>query len=249
MSILLTAHDLHVSYGKSDAVRDMCISVESRGVVALLGPNGAGKSTTLNAIMGLLPYRGKVVFDGVDLGRLSTEDRIEAGLCLVPETRELFTTMTVEENLMLGSYVHRRRGIRAQRARRDEVYSLFPRLLERRRQLAGTLSGGERQMLALGRALMCRPRLLILDEPSLGLAPLIVRDIFQIIVTLRNAGVSLLVVEQNARAALSISNRAYVIENGKLAFEGPSRELESDARMVAAYLGSAAAPPCNAQQS
>jgi branched-chain amino acid transport system ATP-binding protein len=237
MSALLALNGIDVSYGKSDAVRNVRLEVNPGAIVALVGPNGAGKSTTLKAVIGLLPYRGQITFDGADLARLSTESRIEAGLCLVPETRDLFTTMTVEDNLLLGGFVRRQGGERQLRAKRDEIYDLFPRLKERREQLAGTLSGGERQMLALGRALMCKPRLLMLDEPSLGLAPLIVREIFHIITALRSTGVSLLVVEQNARAALNISDSAYVLENGEIAFHGSSQELSGDARLAATYLG------------
>jgi branched-chain amino acid transport system ATP-binding protein len=237
MSALLAIDGIDVSYGKSDAVRNVRLAVDPGAIVALVGPNGAGKSTTLKAVIGLLPYRGQIRFDGVDLARMATESRIEAGLCLVPETRDLFTTMSVEDNLLLGGFVRRQGGERQLRAKRDEIYDLFPRLKERREQLAGTLSGGERQMLALGRALMCKPRLLMLDEPSLGLAPLIVREIFHIITALRSTGVSLLVVEQNARAALNISDSAYVLENGEIAFHGSSQELSGDVRLAATYLG------------
>ncbi len=237
MTAQLEIDGLSVAYGQSRAVTGLSLNVPQGGIVSLLGPNGAGKSTTLNAVIGLLEYDGHVRFNGQEIDALSVESRVEAGLCLVPETRELFSSMSVEDNLILGAYILRRSGLKSIRARLDEIYGLFPRLAERRAQIAGTLSGGERQMLALGRALMLRPSLLMLDEPSLGLAPAIVRDVFQSIASLRDEGVSVLVVEQNARIALEVSDYAYVLENGELTLEGSSQELAGDGRLVATYLG------------
>jgi branched-chain amino acid transport system ATP-binding protein len=210
-------------------------------VVTVIGPNGAGKSTTLNALMGLLPCRGQVLFDGVDLANADLEERVMLGLALVPEKRELFGTMPVEDNLVLGGYRAMKLRIPNWKGELERVYTLFPRLKERRAQLAGTLSGGERQMLAVGRALMARPKLLMLDEPSLGLAPLVVRDIFRIIETLRSSGVSILLVEQNARAALEVADYGYVLETGEIGLHGPARELAGDPRVIETYLGAARA--------
>ena len=204
MSGLLSVSDVHVAYGKVEAVRSVTLDVAGNEIVTIIGANGAGKTTLLNAIMGVLPLNGRVSFAGGDMARMDIEDRVAAGLSLVPEHRELFATMSVEDNLQLGAF----RVARAQAARSFEhVYTLFPRLKERRKQLAGTLSGGEQQMLAMGRALMGAPRLLMLDEPSLGLAPIIVADIFRTIGELRAGGVSVLLVEQNAIGALKIADR------------------------------------------
>ena len=203
------------------------------GLVTVIGPNGAGKSTLLNAIMGVLPSRGAIRFDGAALGAAGIEARVERGMALVPEKRELFATMTVADNLLLGGFRFRRQA----GGELERVYALFPRLKERRAQQAGTLSGGERQMLAMGRALMAKPRLLMLDEPSLGLAPLIVRDIFRIIADLRATGVAILLVEQNARAALQVADRGYVLETGRVTLEGDAGALAGDARIVEMYLG------------
>jgi branched-chain amino acid transport system ATP-binding protein len=205
-------------------------------------PNGAGKSTLLNALMGVLPARGEIVFDGKSLQGASLEDRVMQGIALVPEKRELFTTMPVEDNLVLGGYRPMRLGQRDWMNQIEVVYQLFPRLKERRRQLAGTLSGGERQMLALGRAMMSQPKLLMLDEPSLGLAPLVVQEIFTTIQRLRATGVSILLVEQNARAALEVADHGYVIENGEIVLSGPARELAQDDRVIDAYLGAKRKP-------
>ncbi|NBS66442.1 MAG: ABC transporter ATP-binding protein, partial [Betaproteobacteria bacterium] len=210
MTALLEVTDLHVAYGKVEAVRGISLSVPEGGVVAIVGPNGAGKSSMLNALAGALPASGEVRYAGRSLAGLAVEDRVAAGLCLVPERRELFADMTVADNLELGAFLarsHRRDNL-------DWVLTVFPRLRERLQQKAGTLSGGEQQMLALGRALLSAPRLLMLDEPSLGLAPLIVREIFKVVRQLRERGVSLLIVEQNARVALQVADHAYVIENG-----------------------------------
>jgi branched-chain amino acid transport system ATP-binding protein len=203
-------------------------------IVAVIGPNGAGKTTLLAAAAGLLRWRGRVMYDGLDLARLDVEERVERGLCLVPERRELFGDMAVADNLLLGAYSRRSNG--ADQSLR-EVYNRFPRLAERRRQKAQTLSGGERQMLALGRALMAKPRLLLLDEPSLGLAPMMVREILRIVASLREIGVSILLVEQNARAALETADYGYVLETGEITHQGPPAVLATDARVVATYLG------------
>jgi branched-chain amino acid transport system ATP-binding protein len=212
------------------------LSLQKGHIVTVIGPNGAGKTTLLAATIGLLPSRGRLIFDGEDLLRLDVEARVEHGLCLVPETRELFGELTVYDNLVLGAYPRRSdRGFVAHAL--DEVYGRFPRLAERRTQRADTLSGGERQMLALGRAMMSAPRLLMLDEPSLGLAPLIVRDILRIVAGLRDAGVSILLVEQNARAALEIADHGYVLETGEIVLSGEARSLLGDARVQATYLG------------
>jgi branched-chain amino acid transport system ATP-binding protein len=236
MNLILDIADLHVSYGKVEAVRGATLGMDKGQIVTIIGPNGAGKTTLLAAIMGLRQARGRVSVDGRDVARMEVEDRVAMGMSLVPEQRELFGEMTVADNLLLGAYVHRadRNGTRQCF---DAVYARFPRLAERRRQLASTLSGGERQMLALGRALMGRPRLLLLDEPSLGLAPLIVRDIFRIVASLRELGVSILLVEQNARAALETADYGYVLENGEIALSGAASVLMHDPRVVASYLG------------
>ncbi len=236
MTALLVAEDLHISYGRVEAVRGVSLSLDAGQIVTVIGPNGAGKTTLLAALMGLLPSRGRIIYDGVDVAGLEVEDRVDRGLCLVPEARELFSDMSVGDNLLLGAFP--RRAERAETKRRlDEIHALFPRLAERRKQSAGTLSGGERQMLALGRALMTRPRLLMLDEPSLGLAPLIVREIFRAIVGLRARGVSILLVEQNARAALESADYGFVLETGEIALHGPAGELLHDKRLMATYLG------------
>ena len=236
----LEVEGLSVAYGKVPALRDISLRVEAGGIVTVIGPNGAGKTTLLGAIAGLLPSRGGIRCLGASAAPWSVEQRVARGLVLVPEKRELFTSMSVADNLQLGAFARRRD--RSARTTLAEVYARFPRLAERRDQLAGTLSGGERQMLALGRALMARPRLLLLDEPSLGLAPLIVREIFSIVGELRQAGVAVLLVEQNARAALQIADYGYVLETGECALEGPASELASNPRVVASYLGRAGRP-------
>ena len=232
---LLALDRVSVAYGRVEAVRDVSLTVPEGAIVTILGPNGAGKTTLLSAIMGILRMRGGATFRGERLGRLPVEGRVAAGMSLVAEKRELFVTMSVEDNLRLGGF--RRRGSAEFARTLDAMWTLFPRLEERRTQLAGTLSGGERQMLATARALMSGPRLLMLDEPSLGLAPLIVREIFRIIAELRRTGVSILLVEQNARAALELADHAYVLENGAVVLEGPAAELRQDERVVATYLG------------
>jgi len=234
MSALLQLADVRIAYGKVEAVRSVSLDVAENEIVTIIGANGAGKTTLLNAIMGILPLKGRVTFGGADLARLEIEDRVASGLSLVPEHRELFATMNVEDNLELGAF----RVARAQAKNSFErVYTLFPRLKERRRQLAGTLSGGEQQMLAMGRALMGTPKLLMLDEPSLGLAPIIVADIFRTIGELRSSGVSVLLVEQNAQAALKIADRAYVMELGEFILSGPASDIAANQRVAASYLG------------
>ena len=234
MNALLSVSDAHVAYGKVEAVRSVSLDVGDHEIVTIIGANGAGKTTLLNAVMGILPLKGRVTFAGQDMLRLEIEDRVAAGLCLVPEHRELFGTMNVEDNLQLGAF---RIAKAATAVAFERVYALFPRLKERRRQLAGTLSGGEQQMLAMGRALMGAPRLLMLDEPSLGLAPIIVADIFRTIGELRAAGVSVLLVEQNAQAALQIADRAYVMELGEFILDGPAKDIAANQRVAASYLG------------
>ena len=214
----------------------MFLRVEPGQVVAVIGPNGAGKTTLLHAVMGLLPGQGAIRLAGRDVARLPVEARVRAGLCLVPEKRELFASMSVEDNLRLGA-IRLSEGRAAAARSLEATYALFPPLRERRRQEAGTLSGGERQMLAMGRALMGRPSLLMLDEPSLGLAPLVVREIFRIVAALRERGCAVLLVEQNARAALRVADYGYVLEGGRVTLEGPSAALATDPRVVATYLG------------
>jgi branched-chain amino acid transport system ATP-binding protein len=234
MSALLSLSDVHVAYGKVEAVRAVTLEVRAGEIVTIIGANGAGKTTLLNAVMGILPLKGHIAFAGEELAKLDIEDRVAAGLSLVPEHRELFATMSVEDNLELGAF--RIAKAVAQKSF-ERVFALFPRLKERRRQLAGTLSGGEQQMLAMGRALMGTPKLLMLDEPSLGLAPLIVADIFRIVSELKAAGVAVLLVEQNAQAALQIADRAYVMELGEFILDGKASDIASNARVVASYLG------------
>jgi branched-chain amino acid transport system ATP-binding protein len=238
---LLQVRDLHAGYGRAEVLTGLDFELPRGHVVTVIGPNGAGKSTTLNALMGLLPARGRIVFDGQDLADTTLEDRVMLGLALVPEKRELFGTMPVEDNLVLGGFRPMKLRVPDWRRGLDRVYELFPRLKERRMQLAGTLSGGERQMLAVGRALMAQPKLLMLDEPSLGLAPLVVREIFQIIARLRAEGVSILLVEQNARAALEVADHGYVLETGEISLHGPARQLADDPRVIETYLGAARA--------
>jgi branched-chain amino acid transport system ATP-binding protein len=231
---LLDVRDLCVSYGRAQVVQDVSISVTKGALVTVIGSNGAGKTTLLNAIMGLLSARGHVGFQGAEINSAPLESRVQGGLCLVPERRELFADMPVEDNLLLGGF----RRTRAERKHSlEEIYARLPRLQERRQQLAGTLSGGERQMLAMGRALMARPVLLMLDEPSLGLAPKIVRDVFHILTDLRKTGVSILLVEQNARAALEVADYAYVMELGAITTQGSPAEISNDPRLVESYLG------------
>ncbi|CAN7536996.1 ABC transporter ATP-binding protein [Cupriavidus necator] len=241
MSLILEVKDLHVRYGKVEAVHGANLKVEAGKIVTVIGPNGAGKSTMLNAIMGALPVTGSssgsVSYLGHGMAGIPVEGRVARGMCLVPEKRELFASMTVEDNLQLGAFRRKRAGEKNYLDQMDVVYDLFPRLRERARQDAGTLSGGERQMLAVGRALMAKPQLLMLDEPSLGLAPLIVKEIFHIISNLRHTGVATLLIEQNARAALQVADYGYVIETGDMAMEGPADELAANPKVIETYLG------------
>jgi branched-chain amino acid transport system ATP-binding protein len=236
--VLLEARGLCVSYGRVEALHRVDLRVNAGRIVAVIGPNGAGKSTLLGALMGLLPCSGHIdCFGRARTPTDSVESLVAAGLVLVPEKRELFAPMSVEDNLRLGAFCRYRAGERDPARSLTEVYDVFPRLRERRRQAAGSLSGGERQMLAMGRALMARPRLLMLDEPSLGLAPLVVREILRVVAELRARGVAVLLVEQNARAALRIADTGYVLESGEVVLEGPSAQLAGDPRVVESYLG------------
>jgi branched-chain amino acid transport system ATP-binding protein len=224
---LLDIRDLHAGYGKAEVLHGLSLHAD------------AGQVTLLNTLMGLLPTRGQMYYRGEDISDFTLEERVMMGIALVPEKRELFSTMTVEDNLELGGFRQMRMGNLQWRQRIDDVYDLFPRLKERRTQLAGTLSGGERQMLAVGRSLMSRPDVLMLDEPSLGLAPLIVKEIFSIIETLRKTGVTIVLVEQNARAALAVADYGYVLEMGEVSLHGPAAELAQDSRVIDTYLGAA----------
>jgi branched-chain amino acid transport system ATP-binding protein len=234
---LLDLNNLRVAYGKVEAITGVSLKVYEGQIVTVIGPNGAGKTTLLSAAMGMLASKGEMQFDGTHHATPEVETLVGEGLGLVPEKRELFGSMSVEDNLELGAFKRYRRGDTSFRSTLDEVYSLFPRLFERRKQMAATLSGGERQMLAIGRALMGKPKLLMLDEPSLGLAPLITREIFRIFADLRRQGVSILLVEQNARAALNVADYAYVLEGGQVAMQGKADELANDHRVIDAYLG------------
>ena len=233
---LLEVHNLHTSYGAIKALRGLNFKVEQGQVVSLIGANGAGKSTTLNTISGLLqPQQGQVLFDEVNVSGWRPDRITGLGLVQVPEGRQIIAPMTVLENLLIGAY--RRRDQAAIDQDLDDIFQRFPRLKERRTQKAGSLSGGEQQMLAVGRALMARPRLLMLDEPSMGLAPLLVNEIFYLIAAIKSQGIPILLVEQNARKALQIADYAYVLERGTVAHEGPAADLREDASVVAAYLG------------
>ncbi len=235
MSALLEIGNLAVAYGRVEAVHGVSLTVPAGSIVTVIGANGAGKTTLLNAAMGLIPSSGSVAFDGRDQSGIAVETRVADGMVLVPERRELFGSLPVEDNLLLGAFRLGHRGSTAEIL--ASVYTRFPRLKERRKQVAGTLSGGERQMLALGRALMSKPRLLMLDEPSLGLAPQIVRDSMRMIAALKEAGVSVLLVEQNARAALDIADTGYVMELGEIVLYGPAADLARDPRVIESYLG------------
>ncbi|WP_288431184.1 ABC transporter ATP-binding protein [uncultured Agrobacterium sp.] len=230
---LLAMQNIHVSYGHAEVLHGVSLQMEKGQIVTVIGANGAGKTTLLNAAMGIVPSKGSVVYDGTPVPA-SVEARVAAGLCLVPERRELFSTMSVEDNIELGGFL---RSSQERAETRAEVYERFPRLSERRKQTAGTLSGGERQMLALARALMSRPRLLLLDEPSLGLAPRIVMDILKIVAELRDSGVSILLVEQNARAALEIADYGYLMELGEVKLSGKANELADNPALMESYLG------------
>lgn len=234
---LLDVSGLRVAYGKVEALTGINLTLQEGKLVTVIGPNGAGKTTLLSAIMGILPSKGTIHFNGQDFISPNVETLVGHGLGLVPEKRELFATMTVQDNLLLGAFQRYRRGDKSYDQTLNEIYKIFPRLWERRQQQAGTLSGGERQMLAIGRAMMSKPKLLMLDEPSLGLAPLITREIFRIFADLRSQGVSILLVEQNARAALKVADYAYVLEGGQIAMQGPAAELANDPKVIEAYLG------------
>ncbi|KGD95882.1 metal-dependent hydrolase [Achromobacter sp. RTa] len=238
---VLEVSKLSARYGKVGALVGATLTVPAGSIVTVIGANGAGKSTMLNAIMGSLPHTGHaagaVQYAGADVSGWQVERRVAAGVSLVPERRELFGTMSVEDNLLLGGFRRYRARESGWRDTLNEVFDLFPRLRERRGQQAGTLSGGERQMLAVGRALMAKPNLLMLDEPSLGLAPRIVREIFHIIARLRETGVAILLVEQNARAALQVADYGYVLETGEVILHGPARELAGDPKVIESYLG------------
>ena len=232
---LLSVSDLSAGYGKAEVLHGISLSVGAKQIVAIVGPHGAGKSTLMHAVMGLLPRTGVVSFMDQNAGDVGW--MVRRGAVFVPETRALFADMSVEDNLQLGAFARYRQGARDLSASMADVFEIFPRLAERRRQFAGTLSGGERQMLALGRALMGQPRLLLLDEPSLGLAPKIVADIFRGIGALRDRGIAILLVEQNARAALQMADYGYVLEMGRVALHGPCATLAEDARVIDTYLG------------
>ncbi|ETD70952.1 metal-dependent hydrolase [Pelistega indica] len=239
--VLLETKSLSTQYGKIHALSDVNLRLDEGQVVTVIGANGAGKSTLLNSIMGSLASAGKtegqVFYQGEDITIDRVETRMINGISLVPEKRELFSSMSVQDNLLLGGFRRYLKRDCSWQDTLDEVYALFPRLKERQKQLAGTLSGGERQMLAVGRALMAKPKVLMLDEPSLGLAPLIVREIFHIIMRLRETGVSILLVEQNARSALQVADYAYVLEMGEVTLQGPSKNLINDPAVIESYLG------------
>jgi len=240
MTALLLVKNLRIRYGAIEALKGVTLTLEEGEIVTVLGANGAGKSTLLRAISGLLPAQdGEVLFQGVPLGRTPAYAIVERGISHAPEGRKVFATLSVEENLTLGAFTRRSEKKEIAEAR-ERVFGLFPVLKERRRQLAGTLSGGEQQMLAIGRALMSTPRILLLDEPSLGLAPILVHLIFDIIQEINRQGVAILLVEQNAHQALALARRGYVLETGRIAVEGSSEELTSDRRIQEAYLGGSA---------
>jgi branched-chain amino acid transport system ATP-binding protein len=237
---MLKVRNLEAGYGPIKVLKQVSLHVSAGEIVTLIGANGAGKSTLLRSLAGLLePRGGEVIFEGQSIRGLPAERVVDRGIALVPEGRQVFAAMSVHENLLLGGYVAARRGRRREEGKGalDRVYELFPVLRERSAQLAGTLSGGEQQMLAMGRALMTDPRLLMMDEPSMGLAPLVVRDIFKAVARLREEGRTVLLVEQNARAALKIADRGYVIETGRLVLEGESDFLLNDREVQRAYLG------------
>jgi len=233
---MLTIENISVNYGAIEALRGVSIHVEKGEVVTLIGANGAGKTTTLRTITGLLePRSGRIIFEGEDISGKPTHKLVARGISMSPEGRGVFANLSVRENLQMGAYLQKNRAEIAAGMKR--VYEMFPRLKEREVQKAGTLSGGEQQMLAMGRALMSRPRLLLLDEPSLGLAPLVVHTIFMAIEEIKSTGTTILLVEQNAKAALGHSDRAYVLETGAIVMEGPSKDLADDPRIKEAYLG------------
>ncbi len=233
--ILLKVEDLHVSYGAIRALKGISFEVREGEIVTLIGANGAGKSTTLRAISRLVPYEGKIVFDGVDLKNVPPHKVVEMGISHVPEGRGIFANLTVMENLKLATWA--RKDHKEIKRDYERVFALFPRLAERKNQLAGTLSGGEQQMLAVGRALMSRGRLMLLDEPSMGLAPVLVREIFNVLREINAQGTTILLVEQNARQALKLAHRGYVLETGTIVLSGPCEELANNPEVKKAYLG------------
>ena len=235
---ILEARSLHVAYGDAPALWDISLRVEKGEIVSVLGPNGAGKTTLVNTIARLLPIRkGQLDFDGAEVTGLAAQAMCDRGVALIPEGRRLFVKLTVEENLELGSY---RRAARAARNQSIErIYAMFPILRERRRQIAGTMSGGQQQMLAIGRALMAQPRLLLIDEPSLGLAPVVVEQVFETIRAIHQSGVSILLIEQNVTKALAVAQRAYVLEGGRIVTEGGPDDLRAQPHFREAYLGGA----------
>ena len=236
--MLLEVHDLHVHYGRIEAIKGISFEVAQGEIVTLIGANGAGKTTTLKTVSGVRPVTsGSVVFDGKDITAMPPHERVELGLCQAPEGRGIFPGMTVVENLDMGGYTRRDRKTAAYRADIERVFDLFPRLRERRTQTGGTMSGGEQQMLAIARALMARPRVLLLDEPSMGLAPMIVKQIFEIITEINQQGTTVLLVEQNAQQALQRANRAYVLETGHIVRSDAAKVLLGDESVRAAYLG------------
>jgi branched-chain amino acid transport system ATP-binding protein len=236
---MLDVRDLNVAYGDAQALWDVVLTVNDGEIVTIVGPNGAGKTTLVNALSGIMPSRsGQILFDGLDLTKVAPHKICGHGIAIVPEGRRIFAQMSVRHNLDLGAYVPQVREYHSETL--EQVYTLFPILKEREQQIAGTLSGGQQQMLAIGRALMARPRLLLLDEPSLGLAPLLVDQIFEVVTSINQSGVSILLVEQNVVKALQIANRGYVIEEGRIVQGGDARELLNDERIKQVYLGLAA---------
>lgn len=233
---MLTIEDINVYYGNIQALRGISLHINEGEIVTLIGANGAGKSTMLKTVSGLLkPKQGKILYEGQSIGGKPAQSIVKMGISQVPEGRRVFANMSVEENLQLGAYLRKdKAGIKQDM---EKVYELFPRLLERLKQQSGTLSGGEQQMLAMGRALMAKPRLLLLDEPSMGLAPLLVKQIFSIIEEINKTGTTILLVEQNANLALSIADRAYVVETGRIVLSGPAEELTASEEIKNAYLG------------
>ncbi len=238
MKSIFAIRDLHIFYGPIHAVKGINLEIKEEGeLVSLIGANGAGKTTIMHCISGLLrPRQGQILYKGIDLVKIKPEEIVASGLIQVPEGRRIFTRLTVEDNLEMGAYMrHKKAEIKADI---ENIFAKFPRLEERRRQSAGTLSGGEQQMLAIARAMMARPKLILMDEPSMGLAPLLVKEIFDLIQEMQKEGITILLVEQNARMALSIADRAYVLETGRIVHEGAAAEMLEDERIKAAYLGS-----------